>query len=43
MLIDFLRSFNRRTYGMEREVAIKLMRALIDAGFSADDQSRCGN
>jgi hypothetical protein len=38
MLMDFLRIFNRRTYGMEKEVAIKLMRALVDAGFIADDQ-----
>jgi len=38
MLIDFVRSFIRRTYGMEKEAAIKLMRAMLDAGFIADDQ-----
>ena len=36
--IDFLRNFYRRAYGMEREAAVKLMRALADAGFIADDQ-----
>jgi hypothetical protein len=30
--IDFLRNFYRRAYGMEREAAVKLMRALIDPG-----------
>jgi hypothetical protein len=38
MVVDFLRSFNRRTNGMEKEAAVKLMRALGDAGFVADDQ-----
>ena len=38
MLMDFLHNAYRRAYGMERELAIKLMRALIDAGFIADDQ-----
>ena len=38
MLIDFLRNAYRRAYGMERELAIKLMRALVDVGFIADDQ-----
>ena len=32
MPIDFLRNFYRRAYGMEREAAVKLMRALIDPG-----------
>jgi hypothetical protein len=36
--IDFLRNFYRRAYGMERDAAVKLMRALVDAGFIADDQ-----
>src|ERR1700722_14350449 len=31
MPIDFLLSFYRRAYGMEREAAVKLMRALVDA------------
>jgi hypothetical protein len=34
----FLLSFYRRAYGMEREAAVKLMRALVDAGFIPDDQ-----
>jgi hypothetical protein len=38
MPIDFLRNFYRRAYGMEREAAVKFMRALVDAGFIADDQ-----
>jgi hypothetical protein len=38
MLVDFLRSFYRRAYGMESEAAVKLMRALVDAGYIADDQ-----
>ena len=38
MPIDFLRNFYRRAYGMEREAAVKLMRALVVAGFIADDQ-----
>src|SRR5580700_2999727 len=38
MPIDFLRNFYRRAYGMEREAAVKLVRALVDAGFIADDQ-----
>ena len=38
MPIDFLLSFYRRAYGMEREAAVKLMRALVDAGYIADDQ-----
>src|SRR5262249_30583626 len=28
----------RRAFGMERELGIKLMRALVDAGFIAEDQ-----
>ena len=36
MAIDFLRNLYRSAYGMEREAAVKLMRA--DAGFTADDQ-----
>jgi hypothetical protein len=36
MVVDFLRSVYRRAYGME--AAVKLMRALVDAGFVADDQ-----
>ena len=38
MPIDFLRNVYRRAYGMDRELAIKLVRALVDAGFIADDQ-----
>jgi hypothetical protein len=38
MAIDFLRNLYRSAYGMEREAAVKLMRALVDAGFIADDQ-----
>ena len=38
MPIDFRRNFYRRAFGMEREAAVKLMRALVDAGFIADDQ-----
>ena len=42
MPIDFLRNFYRRGYGMEREAAVKLMRALVDARFIADElASRC--
>jgi hypothetical protein len=36
--MDFLRNVYRRAYGMDREVAVKLVRALVDAGFIADDQ-----
>ena len=32
MLRNLLRNAYRRAYGMERELAIKLMRALVDAG-----------
>ncbi len=38
MPIDFLRKVYRRAYGMDRKIAIKLVRALVDAGFIADDQ-----
>ena len=38
MPIDILRNFYRRAYEVEKEAAIKLMRALIDAGYIADDQ-----
>jgi hypothetical protein len=38
MPMDFLRNVYRRAYGMDRELAIKLVRALVDAGFIADDQ-----
>jgi hypothetical protein len=38
MLVDLLQSFYRRTHGMGRETAVKLIRALIEAGFVADDQ-----
>ena len=33
-----LRNFYRRAYGIEREAAVKLMRALVGAGYIADDQ-----
>ena len=38
LINNFLRNFYRRAYGMEREAAVKLMRALVDAGYIADDQ-----
>jgi hypothetical protein len=38
MVVNFLRTFYRRAYGMEKEAAVKLVRALVDAGFIADDQ-----
>jgi hypothetical protein len=38
MLLDFLLRFYRRVDGMEKEAALNLMRALVDAGFIADDQ-----
>ena len=38
MLLGLLHSLYRRTYGMERDTAVKLIRALIGAGFVADDQ-----
>jgi uncharacterized protein (DUF433 family) len=38
MLIDLLRNAYGRAYGMERELPIKLMRVLVDAGFIANDQ-----
>jgi hypothetical protein len=38
MLLDLLHGLYRRTYGMEKEAAVKLIRALIEAGFVADDQ-----
>jgi hypothetical protein len=38
MPIGLLRNVYRRAHGMDREAAIKLVRALVDAGFVADDQ-----
>jgi hypothetical protein len=38
MLLDFLLRFYRRADGMEKEAALRLMRALVHAGFIADDQ-----
>ncbi len=38
MLLGLLHSLYRRAYGMERDTAVKLIRALIGAGFVADDQ-----
>jgi hypothetical protein len=38
MPINFLRKFTGGRNAMEREAGLKLLQALIDAGFTADDQ-----
>jgi len=38
MLTVFFVTFTVRAYGMEREAAVKLVRALVVAGYTADDQ-----
>jgi hypothetical protein len=37
-LMDFLRNLFRRADAMDRDAAIRVIKALIDAGFIADDQ-----